>query len=272
MKYILNFRDKPTGGAVVPWCLEQRFGCGSIDDLRIEDNITFLIHGFNVNEKDGREKLTNLTKVLGIDVDGGLVSVLWPGDHWVNALSYPFEGRDADDTSLELLKFIDQIPKDIPLSFVAHSLGSRVAMNVVDRLRDRGNVVSKVCLMAAAIDNYSLSSKADYFNATGYAEKVFVLTSKKDTVLRFAYPAGDLLQAFLFLEDDFGMALGLKGPKQRKRFKERIPGNVVHEPISKKRKCGHGDYLPDIKPNFEQVSASEYVKEVLKGNPKPKYI
>ncbi len=270
MNYILNFRNKAIGGAVVPWYLEQRSGYGRLDDLKMESEIVFLIHGFNVNEKEGRTKLNQFAEML--DVKGGLVSVLWPGDHWSKALSYSFEGRDADDTSLELLKFIDQIPKDITLSFVAHSLGSRVAMNVVDKLQSKGNKVSKVCLMAAAIDNFSLSSKADYFYASSYAEKVFVLTSKKDAVLRIAYPAGDLLQAFLFLEDDFGMALGLKGPKQRKRFNEKIPGNVVHEPISKKRKCGHGDYLPDITPNLEQVSASEFVKEVLIGNPKPKYI
>ena len=145
-------------------------------------------------------------------------------------------------------------------------------MNVVDKLQSKGNKVSKVCLMAAAIDNYSLSSKADYFNATGYAEKVFVLTSKKDKVLRIAYPAGDLLQSFIFLQDTFGMALGLKGPKARKRFNEAIPENVLHESIPRDRKCGHGDYLPNNDPNNEQKSAANYARDVLLGIQKPAYV
>ncbi len=271
MKYILNFRDKKVGGAVLKGTLENTAGLGNWDDLNTEKEIIFLIHGFNVGEDDGREKLIDFANLLGLDSKCGLVSVLWPGDHFLNAISYPFEGRDADDTSRELIKFIKDLNRDIRFSFVAHSLGNRVAMNTADFIRKDGRNLGQMCLMAAAIDDYSLANRDDYFYASSHAERIAVLTSRKDKVLKFAYPVGDLFQAFLFIGDTLGFALGLRGPKARRRKKEHVPENVYHVPISKSRKCDHGDYLPSNPPNQEQLSAAVFAKKILSGTVNPKY-
>ena len=270
MNYILSFREKPTGGAVVPGRLEISPNLGSLDSLRLEPNVTFLIHGFNVNYRNGRSKLLDFGLLLPAAKRGGIVGILWPGDHWIGPLSYSFEGRDADDSAQELAKHIrDNISTDTPISFVAHSLGSRVALKASTILQKHGYKISQVCLMAAAIDADSLAAPNGYFSTVSNATRVSVLSSKRDKVLRFAYPAGDLLQSFLFWNDSVGLALGYRGPKPHKRSP--LPSNVFDYRIPNTRNADHGDYLPDIPSNSEQRSAANFANTTIAGLASPTY-
>jgi len=91
-----------------------------------------------------------------------------------------------------------------------------------------------------------------------------VLASKKDKVLRFAYPVGDLLQAFVFFwKGEIGLALGYHGPKPI--GKHSVPGQVHHVQIPDGRESDHGDYIPGNSPNGEQLSAARFADEVLQG-------
>ncbi len=272
MNYLLSFRGKRKGGPVVPGFLEPGPGLGSLDSLRLESKITVLLHGFNVNYEKGRGSLLRFAMLLPSAQDGAIVATLWPGDHWLGPLNYSFEGRDADDTALELARFLgDVVRPTVSIALVGHSLGCRVAMETADRLIAAGHDPRQICLMAAAIDDYSLASPEAYLAATHGAARVAALSSKKDKVLKFAYPAGDLFEAFVFTDDTAGLALGYHGPRPHKASGTLVPPNVLDTRISNERKVGHGDYLPDESPNKEQKSAARFADAVLAGADSPVY-
>jgi esterase/lipase superfamily enzyme len=213
--YLLDFRSSDTGGAVVPGVVVSAPGLGTEQELRSETSLTFIVHGYNVNRRSGRESLLRAAQRLSAAHPVSYVGVLWPGDHWTRALSYPFEGRDADDSAAALVRYIqDVVAPGSELSFAAHSLGARVALGAVKRLR-AGYTVGEVCLMAAAVDDTSVAHPGDYLRAVGRARRVAVLASRRDRVLSLAYPAGDLLQSFIFFRTDrAGLALGFLGPRR----------------------------------------------------------
>ena len=174
------------------------------------------------------------------------MSTLWPGDSLVGPFSYPFVGTDADDTAFRLARFVRlHLPPTIPLCFVAHSLGSRVTMEAIDDLRQDRYQVNRVCLMAAAIDDTSLSVSSVYRGAATNCREVVVMSSEEDGVLKWAYPTGDLLQAFFFPGDDsFGFALGLKGTRDTLASGP-LPTSVRDVKLPVRREVGHGHYILD---------------------------
>ncbi len=265
MNYLLSFRERNRGGAVVPGHLEVGTGLGTLDQLRAEPSLTFLLHGYNVDYDKGKERLLPFATMLPSAAGGGIVSTLWPGDHWLGFLSYSFEGRDADDSAAELAKFInDHILSTVPIAFVAHSLGNRVAMETAMLLSE--HETPELCLMAAAIDDYSLASSGDYLTATNNAGRVAVLWSKKDTILKYAYPAGDLLQAFIFWDDSVGFALGYGGPKPY--YGTPVPSNVMDIQVE----ANHNEYLPENDPPTpKQRSAANFANAVVGHDPSPNY-
>ena len=272
MKYVLSFRERPKGGAVVPGHLETDPSLGTPEQLAVEPDLTILVHGYNVDYAAGRGSLLRLADAVAPSCDGGIVAVLWPGDHWTGALSYSFEGRDADDSARALARFIgDTVPVGVPISFVAHSLGNRLALAAALLLTARGYEIRQLCLLAAAVDAYSLASPDDYFGAVSAAKRAAVLWSKKDKVLKFAYPAGDLFQAFVFSSDSRGFALGYRGPRPHRKSSSPVPPNVIATRIPNDRKADHGDYLPSAPPTKEQESTMSFVSSVLKDQPAPVY-
>ena len=277
MIYLLDFRAADVGGAVVPGKLVALPGLGTEADLRAETSLAFLIHGFNVNRASGVDVLRRLAQQLpGIGM--GCVGVLWPGDHWTRAISYSFEGRDADDSAKELTKYIALVvPKGTQLSFVSHSLGARVVMETIRKLNRTDYPIRQISLLAAAIDDFSLARPRDYSTAVAKTDRVAVLASQKDRVLKLAYPAGDALQAFVFFRrDSVGLALGSHGPKAS--GKDPVPKLVYHEQIPDGRGADHGHYFPldpagrsaDVARN--QASSVRFTADVLQGVSQPKYV
>jgi len=271
MTYLLDFRGADRGGAVVPGVVVPAPGLGNENQLRAESRITFLVHGYNVDRPQGRNSLLRLAQSLPSAADGAVVAVLWPGDHWSRAVSYPLEGKDADDSAAALARYIgDVIGRGSELSFVSHSLGARVVMETVKRLNKNDYPVLQVCLLAPAIDDVSLAHPGDYLHTVPKAQRVAVLASREDRVLKLAYPAGDLLQAFVFFwRDRIGLALGYHGPK--KSGTHTIPGQVYHAQIPDARKADHGHYLPDNPPTLNQSSSVSFANAVLQGVLRPTY-
>jgi esterase/lipase superfamily enzyme len=262
--YVLDFRSADQGGAIVPGKLT--LASPTIDALRQCSNVAFLIHGFNVNRAEGSAALQAFAKLLPATSASAAVAVLWPGDAWSGPLCYPFETNKADDTAVELAKFIgDNLLPQTRVSIVAHSLGCRVAMQAVQQLYIKGFDVAQVCLMAAAIDNDSLAEVADYRAAAQYAGRTAVLYSPGDLVLKAAYPAGNLLSAFLHWSATTDTALGFAGP--RASSDGSIPSNVTATGIPEPDKVNHGDYLPnyDGTANGMQLAAARYANAVLAG-------
>lgn len=275
MKYFLSFRESPKGGAVAPGVLTRADGNSRdpIADLFLEKCVVFLLHGYNVDLKDGKDKLLQFAESLPSMKDAALVATLWPGDHWLGAFSYPFEWRDAWDTSAQFARFIgDNLRRDVPLSFVTHSLGARVAMDTVRKICQIGFRIEQICLMAPAIDDDSLSDFRVYRRATNHSRRVSVLSSVEDEVLKFAYPVGDLLYTLFYRGESWDQALGYHGPMPEPEFHQQVPENVYHVAIPEGRHAKHGDYLPDKIPNDEQRSAAFFANATLKGANSPRYI
>jgi len=278
MNYLLSLRERNTGGAVVPGRLENGPGLGTADELALERALTIIVHGYNVSGDKGRGALLRFAKLIAAADSTGIIAVLWPGDHWSGALSYSWEGRDADDSAAALVRFLgDHVQSSVPISFVAHSLGNRVALEAVERLVEQGYETRQLCLLAGAVDTFCLASPQDYLEGVSASGRAAVLWSKQDKVLKYAYPAGDLLQAFLFFRDDTkGFALGYCGPKPHPQSGMPVPANVIDVRIPDVRKADHGDYLPSAEPNVptnsEQKSTATFVKAVLADDPQPVYI
>jgi pimeloyl-ACP methyl ester carboxylesterase len=271
--YFLDLRGRDSGGPVVPGRIVSVPGVasGTEDDLRRETSVVFLVHGFNVNRKDGQAALAQLASALPRTANSAHVVVTWPGDSWAKAAGYPLEGNDADDSARELVRFMDRVLEDgVQLSFVSHSMGGRVVMETIKHLPPGRFAVSQACVMAAAIDDFSLATGRAYLGAVQNSGRVTVLASQSDKVLRFAYPAGDFLQSFLFFwKDVAGKALGLRGPKPRRG--ETVPSNVLHAQIPDGAKVDHGDYISSKAAGSKQIAAAKFADAALAGDPKPVY-
>jgi pimeloyl-ACP methyl ester carboxylesterase len=285
MIYQLAFRKDDSGGPVVPGQLKVMpngpEGPAATALLALEPRVTFLIHGFNVNREEGATGLGNLAQCLNSALGAAVVSVLWPGDHWLGPLSYPSEGRDADDTAAQFARFIgDVVPPLTSLSFVTHSMGARVAMETIERLLGRAYRFDQLCLMAPAVDDTCLASLNAYRATVENCNRVAVLSSKEDEVLKYAYPAGDLLQAFAFWHDTAGSALGYRGPRSHDPSGG-VPDNVLHKMIGVDRNSDHGDYIPEFAPggaqpdnrtHRNQESAARFADQVIGCRQDPDYV
>lgn len=264
--YLLDFRISKVGGAVSAGELYRLEGEG---EIRIADASAFrfatrgelvllLIHGYNVDRETGRLTLSRYMHMLAAGgFTGTMVAVLWPGDGWAKALTYPFEGRDADDSADALYSWlVTYAAASARIAFAAHSLGCRVAMRAACRLAgsSRGPMLDRICLMAAALDNDSLGCKhrSGYRSGTLAADRIAVLASEQDEVLRFAYPLGDVWETWLF-RGRSGAALGRTGPKERDTD---VLARIEPVPLSRReRQIDHGDYLPSIGEPSERTAA-----------------
>jgi len=264
--FVLDLRSAPQGGAVVPARLT--LAAPTFDVLQHCAEIVFLVHGFNVSRQAGTVALEALAANLPALGAGAAVAVLWPGDSAIGPLSYPFETDKADDSAVELAKFIaDSLPQKPRLSLVGHSLGCRVVMETVRQLWIRDIAVTQVCLMAAAIDNDSRAASAEYREAAAYAGNVCVLYSPADQVLQYAYPLGNLLSAFLHWNATTDGALGYTGPRAASGSGGTLPVHVQPVGIPTANQVNHGDYLPgaDGQLNGKQRAAARFADAMLAG-------
>lgn len=250
MSYVLDFRMRPSGGAVSNGRLYLSDGRTPVQDPRTVlergDRFTLLFHGFNVNRRDGLRKLTALGgRLEQAGVIGPVVATLWPGDHWAGSASYPFEGRDADETALILTRYLGlHAARAGEVDLVGHSLGCRVVMELAQRLLARNLFVRRVGLLAAALNADSLAKPRYYRSSTEAARQVHVIWSKADKVLRWAYPMGNFWGGLFSGRDPFGKALGFKGPRRAGRRRP-VPTTVTNERFAKTNGIGHGHYLLD---------------------------
>ena len=275
MIYLLDFRKKGTGGAVTSGRLVAGPGLGTILQLRRETQITILLHGFNVNRRKGKASLFRLANLLSPGVrEHGVLAVLWPGDHWTRALSYSFEGKDADDSAKALARYLQEVvglKQGTRLQFVAHSLGARVALETVKTLPAGKYAVGQVCLLGAAVDDFGLDHRKQYHDVARRVMRTAVLASRSDRVLKLAYPLGDFFQRFIYFRKElWGLALGFHGPKSRQRHRGR-QAVVHHVQIPDHRKARHSDYVPQGRPTREQTSAIDFTNQVLGEDSQPHY-
>ncbi|WP_137156236.1 alpha/beta hydrolase [Rhizobium sp. FKL33] len=276
MSLFLNFRKQPVGGGLLtePMVLrtDGSFRASVLDLSTLQRliagrSVLFGIHGYNNSQAEALCKLTRLEQALELPQSVAFLGVLWPGDSVAGFISYPVEKPTASATGQRLAKFCNKRLSGIgETSFLSHSLGARVALEAVRGLR--GNTRT-VILMAGAIERTCLEK--EYANSFAKAESVHVLASRKDTVLRWAFPAGNFFgQLIDGTAWPLSAALGYAGPP--KAIGKTRPPWIIDD----SEDYEHGDYLPsgerkDEFPGSDKEATwrkpATYVRRALAGSP-----
>src|SRR5258707_905023 len=106
MTLYLTCRSQSVGGAIVdPYLLEgngteappalKTVAWADIAAKVAGKDVLLGVHGFNVNYRSGANSFGLLDGSLGLAESEVFIGVLWPGDFWMPAGDYPFEGSDA---------------------------------------------------------------------------------------------------------------------------------------------------------------------------------
>lgn len=221
-------------------------------------DVLFGTHGFNVDFRSGAVGMHVLDEVLAVAGSALFVGILWPGDFWLPVVNYPFEAPVAVDCGRRLAAFCNrELTGAKSLSFISHSLGARVVLEAVQRLTRRTRML---CLTAAAVDSDCLTAR--YRDARDRCDLTYVLASRQDLVLRFAYPAGDFFSdVFGDGDSPFGSALGRSGSRPD-------PGVRVRQQMTRKAdNIDHGDYLPTLPLTPKTRLTTDFMRRAVHGAP-----
>jgi hypothetical protein len=241
--FFLSTRALPMGGGVGPLkVLDENSRVYQPADVvaavRGRD-VLLVTHGFNVNQADGLEKLSNWAKLVDLG-NSVCVGMLWPGDsRWIHVVDYPLEGNEAIEAGNSLAGFLNSyFAAALSLSFASHSLGARVVLQTIAGLNR--TTVRRLLLMAGAIDNTCLAG--EYVKAAAKVQSISVLASRSDDVLEWAFPSGNFVSGLFSRGTPYvHEALGREGPA------EPYPssGNIHADwQIPDGWNFGHGSYLP----------------------------
>lgn len=199
---ILQLRERAEGGGLLADVLQI-----PLPDLASRPEMIVLVHGFNNHYGEAANAYFGFrTRQQERDVAfaGGMESRLgdafWPGDAaWgiadkADFLVYSSAVGTATDAAIILARHLRGMPALRQVNFIGHSLGCRVVLETVRALAsDGGPRVGNVCLMAAAVPVFKVVRGGDLEPAMDHADQVLVLYSEADTVLKWAFPAGQTL-------------------------------------------------------------------------------
>jgi esterase/lipase superfamily enzyme len=169
--------------------------------------LVILVHGFNVSRKSGQDSYLafgNLLEKQGLrtlSVLGQVVGFCWPGDVNLGIFSglfYPTEMAPARSSAALLSNFLLRLrgPQGTPIQvvLVAHSLGNRLALELIQKILDQTNRswgrIEGLCLMAAAVP-VSMVQDIRRLGRAAQATRTQTFFSKDDTVLQWAFPLGE---------------------------------------------------------------------------------
>ena len=240
MTLFVDLRASANGGVCAPGATAWKDGTLPVSESDFEaqvrgQDLVLATHGFNVDRDDGIRSLSGWEGLCTLPPNGLFVGVLWPGDsRYLPVLDYPVEGDEAITSGRHLAAFLNaHAAGAASLSFASHSLGGRMVLETVAGL-DRG--VRRLVLMAGAIENDCLAR--EYRDAAAKADEVYVLASRSDWVLQFAFPLGNPIgQILMHGHPYFRTALGRDGPAQP------IPQGGAWQ-IPDPWDYVHSDYLP----------------------------
>jgi hypothetical protein len=189
--------------------------------------VCLLLHGYNVDPPGASRAFSSLFSTISraVLVPTLLSSqswlVCWPGyvnlglasgKAQISALTYPDQIGSARRAAEALRTYIDQRAGRNPrISIIAHSLGSRVALELLDAYaRQPGPtrpVFPLLILMAAALPTYFFEDLVALWQGALLPDKRLVLFSGKDGVLKGAFRLGQTVAG----EGVFPRAVGATG-------------------------------------------------------------
>ncbi len=241
-----------------------------------KSRLVLLIHGYNNPVKEATEaydgffslqwQLANLPNGGDFAPDRNFVEVFWKGDDWwgLSPLYYPYAVPNARQTAGALagilMTLAQQRAEGIEVEVVAHSLGTRLALEMLRYLVANSRItVSRIILFAAATPTFMLQDPAHpgglrrAFDAV-VRGGVRSLYSGNDIVLSWAFPVGQTLTPGR--EGFFPTALG----------HERLESATAPSMLDQKenRNANHGDYWGSSKSRpdcelFANASTREYL-------------
>ena len=202
----LSYREDRVGGKVrgVP-------GVSDEQALATAQHLVLLIHGYNNDAQaatdayDGfHDRLCDMDKDARYGIGRKFVEVYWPGDGaWGMAsfLYYMDSIQRAIKTAERLATYLAaQVPTGCRIDIIAHSMGCRLAMELLRALACQKSApgIGRIVFMAGAIPTFMLDKKNPPCRLRpGYddvlREGARSLYSGADSVLAFAFPAGQSL-------------------------------------------------------------------------------
>jgi hypothetical protein len=168
-------------------------------------SILLLIHGYNVSLEKARQAYDSFMEALDRLAPNGfslpVYQFMWPGDDpntLQSALSYFRKIDVATDSGILLASFLRNLhgPDGGPIDVhvVAHSLGNRVLLQMLDRIASSPNVVVRsAVLMAAAVPVELVTYNQQFFAACLVPRQSLVLHSVLDLVLAGPFRVGETL-------------------------------------------------------------------------------
>jgi len=200
----------------VPTRLRVRLECrgGAVDAvvrpshaLHGVRQLTILIHGYNADECAAWRSYDRFLDESDLEshplATGAVCTFYWPGDAslgWFSGASYPLELAAARRSAAQLLAFLRELAAaagDLAVALVCHSLGNRVALELLKAYVEAGAPAglrfTSACLMAAAVP-VRLVEDAQRLGRAAAAvagRRTLVLYSESDGVLRWAFPSGE---------------------------------------------------------------------------------
>lgn len=246
MTHYLNTRAGPWGAVCSPFVLvgDALRSPPAITSLQREA-VPFLVrgkdvllatHGFNVSYESGLRSLQRLESALAIDPLAEMFfGVLWPGDWVIPAINYPAEDGIASHAGAALAGFCNQwLGSARSISMLSHSLGARV---ILEAIKGSSRRIRRACITAGAVNSAAL--REEYAAAAAKCDEIRTLSSRKDLVLEFAYPPGDLLADLLDPDHPpCEPALGRGGPAPP------FGAGVRSYEIADAPAYDHGNYFP----------------------------
>jgi Alpha/beta hydrolase of unknown function (DUF900) len=247
--WFLSTRTDSHGGPVGPVKVIDSDRLGSPYDLGPElftaiqgREIFFAAHGFNVNQDNGIHHLNYWFDNMKLG-NALPIGILWPGDCFVPIfVDYVVEGHEAIASGKLLANFLNtNFTAAAGLCFVSHSLGARVVLQTVDGLASSfDHRIRRCILMAGAVDNSCLTD--EYSKAANRIEQISLLASRRDDVLKLAFPLGNPIQGIIDRwHPYYHAALGREGPVATKAPAPHLRANWQ---IPDHLNYGHLDYVP----------------------------
>jgi esterase/lipase superfamily enzyme len=249
----LSVRTECHGGEILESALEH-----PADQLARSRSVILLIHGFNVSLCSAGKSYKAFLKEVPFRWKARSFWVYWPGDDLSespglaskakSAASYPFQLDRAEESGRVLARHISAAAirrlragkPPMCLSIVAHSLGCRLALELVSHL---GNLVADklirlqlLVLMAAAVPKYLLLPRQRYDLSRLGSQKTIVYFSSKDDVLKWVFRVGQATSMTNPLNAWVDRAaLGREG----------LGGLLSDKVIDERKYHGHGGYWSD---------------------------
>lgn len=238
-------------------------------------SVVLLIHGFNTNEREAAasyERFMRLQAEQGL-VTGHVVGVYWPGDSWSGPLYYMKAVGQAQRVASFLaadLHLAAELSGVYRVDIVAHSLGTRLALETVRELQARlvahpvpGLTIGRIAFLASAVPTHYLesdpASARPLEGAIAALEAGLNLYSEADRVLQLAFPPGQTAAGEGFLPTALGRS-------------EWAGGRLLFPPLRQQRNPGadHSDYWGGSSGNEAALrEAARAVREFIDLGPPP---